>query len=164
MAKKELPKAVAYILLGIALDRLFQPNPTVQLWLRKFWSIKVWGIGMDIITLIILLVAMFVWLIGHGVFNRRKNKITLEDKVNAIIDKLNITTEDIQKYKETNMSKSKPQPPLTKKRFLGLLTKASKPVSEWQHDSKVERTSESHLSDDYSDKHTSQDKTEGKED
>ena len=40
-----------------------------------------------------------------------------------------------------------PQPPLTKERFMGLLTKSAQPL---KLDSKVKRTSVSHLSDGYS--------------
>lgn len=59
------------------------------------------------------------------------------------------------------MPKSEPQPPLTKKRFETLLRKSAQPV---KPDSEVTGTSGSHLSDGYSDKCKSQDKTEGKED
>lgn len=45
------------------------------------------------------------------------------------------------------MPKSEPQPPLTKKRFEKLLTKAAQPVSEWQPDSAGKETSGSHPSD-----------------
>lgn len=54
-----------------------------------------------------------------------------------------------------------PQPPLTRERFMGLLTKSAQPL---KPDSKGIRTSESHLSDGYTDKYTSQDKTASKED
>ena len=49
--------------------------------------------------------------------------------------------------------------PITKKEFMTILKKAATPISEWQHDSKQTGTSESHLSDDYTDKCTNQDKT-----
>ena len=63
------------------------------------------------------------------------------------------------------MPKSKPQPPLTKKRFMRLLTKAAQPVSEWSKpDQEGKETSVDRLSDGCSDTHKSQDKTEGKED
>ena len=54
-----------------------------------------------------------------------------------------------------------PQPPLTRERFMGLLTKSAQPL---KPDSKVKGTSEFHLSDGCSDKCTSQDKTVSKED
>ena len=54
--------------------------------------------------------------------------------------------------------------PLTKKRFEQILRKAAQPVSEWKHGQEVKETSESHPSDGYSDKCTSQDKTVNKED
>ncbi len=54
-----------------------------------------------------------------------------------------------------------PQPPLTRERFTGLLTKSAQPL---KPDSRVKGTSESHLSDGCTDKCTSQDKTVGKED
>ena len=56
------------------------------------------------------------------------------------------------------------QPPLTKKRFMKLLTKAAQPVSEWQHGQECSGTSVSHPSGDYNDTHKNQDKTVGKED
>lgn len=62
------------------------------------------------------------------------------------------------------MGKSKPQPPLTKKRFERLLNKAAQPVSEWKHGQEGTETTESHPSDDYSGKHKNQGKTEGEED
>jgi hypothetical protein len=54
-----------------------------------------------------------------------------------------------------------PQPPLTRERFMGLLTKSAQPG---KLDSKVKGTSESHLSDGCTDKCTNQDKTVSKED
>ena len=63
------------------------------------------------------------------------------------------------------MPKSKPQPPLTKKRFMGLLTKAAQPVSAWNKpDQEGKGTSVDHLSDGCIDTRKSQDKTVGKED
>lgn len=59
---------------------------------------------------------------------------------------------------------SEPQPPLTKKRFMSLLSKAAQPVSEWSHDQESVQTSESHLSGDYSDTRKNQDKTGDTED
>ena len=61
------------------------------------------------------------------------------------------------------MSKSKPQPPLTKKRFERLLNKAAQPVSEWTPDQEGSETLESRPSDGCNETHKSQDKTEGKE-
>ena len=55
-------------------------------------------------------------------------------------------------------------PPLTKKRFLGLLKKAAQPVSEWNKpDSEVKGTSDSHHADGCIGKRKSQGKIEGKE-
>jgi hypothetical protein len=62
------------------------------------------------------------------------------------------------------MPKSKPQPPLTKKRFEGLLKKASKPISEWKHDQEGKETSVDHPSDGCTDTRKSQDRIVGKED
>ena len=56
------------------------------------------------------------------------------------------------------------QPPLTKKRFEALLKKAAQPVSEWQHGQEAKETTESRLSDGYTDKRKNQDKTVNKED
>lgn len=54
--------------------------------------------------------------------------------------------------------------PLTKKAFERLLTKAAQPVSEWNKPVPVKKgTLAAHLSDGYSGKRKSQDKTEGKE-
>ena len=61
------------------------------------------------------------------------------------------------------MSKSEPQPPLTKKRFEKLLKKAAQPISEWGHDLEETETKASHPSDGYSGKHKNRGKTEGKE-
>lgn len=66
----------------------------------------------------------------------------------------------VRKYQ----GKSEPQPPLTKSRFERLLTKASQPVSEWQHGQEGSETSNNHPSDGCSETHTNQDKTEDKED
>jgi len=54
-----------------------------------------------------------------------------------------------------------PQPPLTRERFMGLLTKSAQPL---KPDLKVKGTSVAHLSDGCTDKCTSQDKTVSKED
>ncbi len=61
------------------------------------------------------------------------------------------------------MPKSKPQPPLTKKRFERLLRKSAQPVSEWQHGQGETETSVAHPSDGCIGKHKSQGKTVGKE-
>ena len=61
------------------------------------------------------------------------------------------------------MSKSKPQPPLTKKRFEGLLTKAAQPVSGWESEKEVSETSGNHPSDGCNETRKNQGKTEGKE-
>ena len=58
------------------------------------------------------------------------------------------------------MPKSKPQPPLTKKRFESLLRKSAQPL---KPDSKETETSGNHPSGGCNDKCKSQDKTEGKE-
>jgi len=60
------------------------------------------------------------------------------------------------------MKDRKHQLPLTKKKFESLLTKAAQPVSSWKRSQEETRTSASRPSDGCSDKHTSQDKTEGK--
>ena len=55
--------------------------------------------------------------------------------------------------------------PITKKEFLTLLTKVSRPVSEWNKLAQVKKgTSVVHPSDGCTDTRKSQDKTEGKED
>jgi len=59
------------------------------------------------------------------------------------------------------MAKSKPQPPLTKKRFERLLRKSAQPV---KPDSKETGTSVAHPSDGYSGKRKNPDKTEGRKD
>ena len=62
------------------------------------------------------------------------------------------------------MPKSKPQPPLTKRRFHRLLKKAAQPVSDWTPDQEASETSGNRLSDGYNDKRKSQDKTGDKKD
>ena len=75
-----------------------------------------------------------------------------------------ISGRKIRSDKKVNELKYKgsipPQPPLTRERFMGLLTKSAQPL---KLDSKVKGTSESHLSDGYTDKCTNQDKTVNKE-
>ena len=61
------------------------------------------------------------------------------------------------------MPKSKPQPPLTKKRFERLLNKAAQPVSGWTPDQEGSETSVAHPSDGCNETRKNQDKTEGKE-
>lgn len=53
--------------------------------------------------------------------------------------------------------------PLTKKRFMQILTKAAQPVLEGQHGQEVKETSDSHPYDGYSGKRRNQDKTVNKE-
>lgn len=62
------------------------------------------------------------------------------------------------------MPKSKPQPPLTKKRFEDLLKKSAHPISEWKPDQEVKGTSVDRHGDDYTDKCKSQDRIVNKED
>lgn len=61
--------------------------------------------------------------------------------------------------KEVKMAKSEPQPPLTKKRFFGLLTKAAQPVADWESAPEASETSESHPSDGCNETHKNQGKT-----
>jgi len=68
-----------------------------------------------------------------------------------------IKVNEISKYS----SKIPPQPPLTKKRFEALLTKAAQPL---KPDSKVKETLAVRPSDGCTETHTNQDKTEDKED
>ena len=53
--------------------------------------------------------------------------------------------------------------PLTKKRFMQILTKAAQPVVEGQHDQEAKETSVVHHADDYIGKCKNQDKTVNKE-
>ena len=68
-----------------------------------------------------------------------------------------------RKHRERQAKEKRTVQPLTKKRFESLLTKAAQPVSSWKHSQEETGTSAFHPSDDCSDKHMSQDKTEGKE-
>ena len=62
------------------------------------------------------------------------------------------------------MPKSKPQPPLTKKRFESLLTKAAQPVSEWNKPSQEgKETKAENRADGYTETRKNPDTLEGKE-
>lgn len=116
---------------------------------------------------IIIVVVVFIVEIIFVIQEQRKSA-EHDRLLGAIAKKLDIAPNEYKhnwnrRKRSNNMPKSKPQPPLTKGRFMRLLRKASQPVSEWQHDQEGTETSESHPSDDYNDTHRNQDKSEGKE-
>ena len=117
---------------------------------------------MDTLTLVLFLIAIILLVIAY---RPKKKPISEKMWLDAIAKKLGITEEDIRKAQEkTNMPKSKPQKTLTKSKFMKILKKAAQPISDWKHDQEETETSESHPSDDYTDKRKSQDKIEGAED
>ena len=114
---------------------------------------------MSPVTLAIFALAMILLVIAY---RPKKKPISEKMWLDAIAKKLGITEEDIRKVQEeTNMPKSKPQPKLTKSRFLQILRKSAQPL---KPDSEEKETSAVHPSDDYTETRKSQDKTEGKED
>ncbi len=130
--------------------------------------------ALQIFTMVAIPLILFVILPIVAIVNWREakqlkktmNKPTIESKIDAIIEKLAITQEDILKaQKEANMAKYKPQKPYTAKQFEKLLDKASTPISEWNKPCQEgKETSESRPSDGCNGKHKSQDTTEGKRD
>jgi uncharacterized membrane protein YidH (DUF202 family) len=78
MDKREWIKTIGLIIFGMCIDQLVKPNSQVQSLLFSFFSIKLWGIGMEIITLIFLLLAILLYLIGTFGFNwgnKRRSKL-----------------------------------------------------------------------------------------
>ena len=106
---------------------------------------------------IIIALAIVMWIGSMQIAKREHNEETKrQERIIAILE--DIAT---KMGADVNMSKLEPQPPLTKKRFMRLLTKSAQPV---KPDSKEIGTSESHPSDGCSEKDKSQDTLEDKED
>jgi len=106
MGKNEWIKIIALILFGITIDRLLSPNPQVQALLYSIFALKLWGIPMNTVILVVMVVALgiLVWRLERSEHNKKKssaNVPTLESKVDAIIKKLGISQEDISNAKES---------------------------------------------------------------
>jgi HlyD family secretion protein len=104
MGKNEWIKIIALILFGITIDRLLSPNPQVQALLYSIFALKLWGIPMNTVILVVMVVALgiLVWRLERSEHNKKKssaNVPTLESKVDAIIKKLGISQEDIEDAK-----------------------------------------------------------------
>jgi len=156
MAKNQWGKGIFLILIGIVLGNLLSQNEATREFLFRYIPSQ-WGLPMGLIILVVALIVLMIW------YSRLENNDAQisEAKLNAIIQKLGISQEDIYGTGGNIMPKSKSQPPLTKKRFEGLLRKSAQPL---KPDSKETGTSESHPSDGCNGKRKNQDKTEGKED
>ena len=115
---------------------------------------------------IILAIIVFGFLI-QSTYQQLRHKGSKPNKTDVMATKLDKIIELLSQKQISggdNMSKSEPQPPLTKKKFEQLLTKAAQPISEWQHAQEEPGTSVAHPSDGCSETRKNQDRTEDKED
>lgn len=106
MARNEWIKSISLLLLGIIIGHLLSPNPYVQTILQSVFALNVWGIPMGTIILIVAAIIMSILLcLNQRAINKQKLKEKpplSEAKIDAIINKLGISQEDIRSVSEKN--------------------------------------------------------------
>ncbi|MFC2032737.1 hypothetical protein ACFLUS_05225 [Chloroflexota bacterium] len=100
MEKRELGKSVILILVGIILGNLLSQNEATQAILFRYIPAQ-WRSTVGLAILLVILIGLVIW-VWKMEKKEASETVSLESKLDAIINKLGIPQEDIKDGKKPN--------------------------------------------------------------